>query len=396
MKKSLISMLLVLAFVLAMALCGCEEEAVIGDGTTLENAVATHYAVIEIEGYGTITAELYGNTAPITVKNFVELAESGYYNGLTFHRIINGFMMQGGAGAEKDAIVGEFKSNGYTNNLKHERGVLSMARTSKPDSASTQFFIMHDEAPHLDGEYAAFGKVISGMSVVDEICESVIVSDSNGTVPETHQPVIKSITILSGDTTITDTDEPDSGSTATEPGQILGDGDGATLETAVATHIVTIEIENYGMIKAELYGNTAPISVENFVALAESGFYDGLTFHRIIEGFMMQGGAPNSDSPALTPITGEFEANGITNNLKHERGVLSMARTNVKDSATSQFFIMHETSPHLDGNYAAFGMVIEGLDVVDAICEFAKPTDGNGSIAADAQPVIRTITVQEV
>ena len=170
-------------------------------------------------------------------------------------------------------------------------------------------------------------------------------------------------------------------------------GDGATLETAEVTHYVTIEIEDYGTIKAELYGKTAPISVENFVNLAQSGFYNGLTFHRIMEGFMMQGGAPNSNSPTVAPIKGEFAENGLENNLLHKRGVLSMARTEVKDSATSQFFIMHETSPHLDGKYAAFGMVIEGIEVVDAICESAQPTNGNGAIAAEKQPVIKSVTV---
>ena len=172
-------------------------------------------------------------------------------------------------------------------------------------------------------------------------------------------------------------------------------GDGATLETAKATHYVTIEIENYGTIKAELYGKTAPISVENFVTLAESGFYNGLTFHRIISGFMMQGGAPNNSSPKVTPIKGEFSVNGVENNLLHKRGVLSMARTDVMDSATSQFFIMHETSPHLDGKYAAFGMVTEGMDVVDAICAAARPTNNNGAIAKADQPVIKSVTVEK-
>lgn len=173
-------------------------------------------------------------------------------------------------------------------------------------------------------------------------------------------------------------------------------GDGSELANADVTHYVTIEIENYGTIKAELYGNTAPITVENFVRLAESGFYNGLTFHRIIAGFMMQGGAPNSSSPKVTPIKGEFASNGVENNLKHERGVLSMARTDVPDSATSQFFIIHETSPHLDGDYAAFGKVIEGIEVVDMICVTAKPIDGNGGIAKDQQPVIKSITVETV
>ncbi len=180
---------------------------------------------------------------------------------------------------------------------------------------------------------------------------------------------------------------------AEEPASTAGDG--ATLENAEATHYVTIEIENYGTIKAELYGKTAPISVENFIALAESGFYNGLTFHRIIAGFMMQGGAPNNSSPKVTPIKGEFSTNGVENNLLHERGVLSMARTDVMDSATSQFFIMHETSPHLDGKYAAFGMVTEGMEVVDAICAAARPTNNNGAIAKADQPVIKSITVEK-
>lgn len=172
-------------------------------------------------------------------------------------------------------------------------------------------------------------------------------------------------------------------------------GDGATLETAKATHYVTIEIENYGTLKGELYGNTAPISVNNFVNLAQSGFYEGLTFHRIIEGFMMQGGAPKAGSPSVEPIQGEFASNGIENNLLHEPGVLSMARTGVMDSATSQFFIMHKTSPHLDGDYAAFGRITEGLDIVDKICTEAEPVDGNGGIAAENQPVIQSVTVME-
>ena len=171
-------------------------------------------------------------------------------------------------------------------------------------------------------------------------------------------------------------------------------GDGSTLDSAVATHYVTMEIENYGTIKAELYGYAAPISVKNFVTLAESGFYNGLTFHRIIEGFMMQGGAPNDNSPEVAPIKGEFASNGLVNNLIHRRGVLSMARASQMDSATSQFFIMHQPAPHLDGDYAAFGLVTEGMDVVDRICTEAQPYNNNGGIAAADQPVIKSITVE--
>ena len=160
-------------------------------------------------------------------------------------------------------------------------------------------------------------------------------------------------------------------------------------------YIATINIKDYGTIKVELDPKNAPITVANFVKLAESGFYNGLTFHRIIEGFMMQGGAPASEADAADTIVGEFTANGYDNQLKHTRGVISMARANAYDSASSQFFIVHEDSPHLNGQYAAFGKVIEGIEVVDAVCEAAKPTDGNGSIAKADQPVINTITIEK-
>lgn len=172
-------------------------------------------------------------------------------------------------------------------------------------------------------------------------------------------------------------------------------GDGKTLENAVVTHYVTIEIENYGTLKGELYGKSAPVTVQNFVDLAQSGFYEGLTFHRIIAGFMMQGGAGNSASAPVGKIKGEFASNGFENNLLHLEGVLSMARTNDMNSATSQFFIIHKASPHLDGDYAAFGRITEGLEIVDKICTEAVPTNGNGAIADEQQPVIKSVTVTE-
>ena len=131
--------------------------------------------VIEMENGKEIELELYPEHAPITVKNFEKLVGEGFYDGLTFHRVIRGFMIQGGdplgngMGGSDDKIKGEFRSNGVNNPIKHTRGVLSMARSMNPNSASSQFFIMHEDAPHLDGQYAAFGKVVSGMDVVDEI-----------------------------------------------------------------------------------------------------------------------------------------------------------------------------------------------------------------------------------
>ena len=133
--------------------------------------------------------------------------------------------------------------------------------------------------------------------------------------------------------------------------------------------IVTIEMENGGIIKAELYPDVAPISVNNFISLIQKGFYDGLIFHRCIPGFMIQGGCPQGSGmggPGYS-IRGEFAQNGVKNDLAHDRGVLSMARAMDPDSAGSQFFIMVEKAPHLDGQYAAFGRVIEGMEVADAI-----------------------------
>ena len=165
--------------------------------------------------------------------------------------------------------------------------------------------------------------------------------------------------------------------------------------TPVTTNHIEIEVQDYGTIKAELYGNTAPITVENFVKLAKEGFYDGLTFHRIISGFMIQGGDPNGNGTggSSQTIKGEFSANGVENPLKHTRGVLSMARSSMPDSASSQFFIMHQDAPHLDGQYAAFGMVTEGMDIVDAICQNTPVTDGNGTVTRENQPVITAIRV---
>ncbi len=141
--------------------------------------------------------------------------------------------------------------------------------------------------------------------------------------------------------------------------------------------IVTIEMENGGVMKAELYPEIAPNTVNNFISLVKKGFYDGVIFHRVISGFMIQGGDPKGvgvGGPGYT-IKGEFSANGFKNDLKHDRGVLSMARTMAPNSAGSQFFVMHEDSPHLDGQYAAFGKLTEGFDVLDAIA--AVRTDYN-------------------
>ena len=156
--------------------------------------------------------------------------------------------------------------------------------------------------------------------------------------------------------------------------------------------VVTIQIQNGGVIKAELYPETAPNTVNNFKKKKKKGYYDGLIFHRVISGFMIQGGCPEGTGmggPGYT-IKGEFNRNGFENNLRHTPGVLSMARTNLPNTAGSQFFIMHAPAPYLDGQYAAFGKVIEGMDVVNAIAE--TDTDRNDRPLEDQ--VIEKVTVE--
>ena len=162
-------------------------------------------------------------------------------------------------------------------------------------------------------------------------------------------------------------------------------------------HHARLTIQDYGVIELELDAGAAPLTVTNFVKLAQEGFYDGLTFHRIIKGFMMQGGDPlgNGTGGSDEKIKGEFAENGVDNPLSHTAGTISMARSRSFDSASSQFFIMHKDSTSLDRQYAAFGHVCntEGMDVVNKVCEDAEPTDNNGTIPKDRQPVIESIIV---
>ncbi len=203
---------LVVIFMIPMMLFGCgerqesnEESSSNKDSEVSSNSeeevylTGLHHVEIEIENYGTIAVELNADQAPITVTNFVSLARSGFYDGTTFHRIINGFMMQGGAakaGKHADTIKGEFSSNGVENTLLHNRGAISMARANDKNSASSQFFIVQGNAHHLDGEYAVFGYVTSGMDIVDKICSETKIEDDNGTVLEENQPIIKTIRVL--------------------------------------------------------------------------------------------------------------------------------------------------------------------------------------------------------
>lgn len=194
MKKTILLFLMIILVVITASCAKKEDAGLSAESYTIE---------IEIENYGTITAVLDAKTAPITVENFIGYVKEGYYNGLTFHRIIEGFMMQGGDkngnGANDEGtptIKGEFAFNNVPNNISHTRGTLSMARSNSYNSASTQFFIMHQDYTSLDGQYAAFGRVTKGMDIVDEICETAVVVDNNGSVPEGYRPVIKEIRIV--------------------------------------------------------------------------------------------------------------------------------------------------------------------------------------------------------
>lgn len=184
--------------------------------------------------------------------------------------------------------------------------------------------------------------------------------------------------------------------TTTEAASTSEEADTSTDELLTGTHHVEIDIKDYGVISVELYADIAPITVTNFISLANAGFYDGLTFHRIIDGFMIQGGDPNGNGTGGSEqnITGEFADNGHKeNNLSHVRGTISMARAQDYNSASSQFFIVQTDSDFLDGQYAGFGTVTDGMDIVDQICKDAVPTDSNGSISSENQPVISSIKV---
>ena len=203
------------------------------------------------------------------------------------------------------------------------------------------------------------------------------------------------LSLLAGSLLMGCSEKKDSESSAESPSVQENTEKASSEDFLTGMHHASIEVENYGTITLELDADSAPITVTNFVNLAKDGFYDGLTFHRIMSGFKMQGGDPeaNGTGGSGTKIKGEFSANGIENPISHVRVTISMARGKSMDSASSQFFIVHQDSPHLDGEYAAFGKVTEGMDVVDSICASAKPIDNNGTIQRDQQPVIKKITV---
>ena len=215
MKKTNLSKILALVLTAAFTFCGCAQDAEVASTSNEEATPATqetedntdfltgkHHVNIIIKDKGTISVELDADVAPITVNNFVNLAKEGFYDGVVFHRIIEDFMMQGGdptgtgAGGSDVTIKGEFSANGVENDLSHTRGAISMARSQANDSASSQFFIVHQDSIFLDGQYACFGYVTEGMEIVDDICENTEGGDYNGIIPEANRPVIETIEVV--------------------------------------------------------------------------------------------------------------------------------------------------------------------------------------------------------
>ena len=238
-----------------------------------------------------------------------------------------------------------------------------------------------------DGETSAAAEAESVQSGDNAEAETVTSGDNDAS----EQAAVSATSATSGD------------AVATVASGDATAADAAALQSAETLDKIGIEhadivVKDYGTISVELDGFTAPITVQNFVSLAKSGFYDGLTFHRIMDGFMIQGGDPlgNGNGGAEHNIVGEFKSNGLVNDISHVRGTISMARASGdENSASSQFFIVQTDSEFLDGDYAGFGHVTSGMDVVDKICKDAKPIDNNGTIKPEEQPVIERITIRE-
>lgn len=359
----------------------------------------------------TFVIETYPEYAPRTCENFINLVESGFYDGLTFHRIVEGFVAQGGdpkgdgTGDSGKRIIGEFAANGHQNNLSHTRGVVSMARGNSNNSASCQFFICFDDcSSSLDGNYAAFGKVIKGMENVDAFLNvqremgddgensspvtPIVIASARVITDEEYSEHTQGEIITTPETVPVSATEEETAETTTKKNETVLGG-----ITTLTNERVRFTMSDGSSFVIETYPAYAPATCQNFIKLVNEGFYDGLTFHRIVDGFVAQGGDPKGDGTGGSDetIPGEFAYNGFDKNtLSHQRGVVSMARKgNDMDSATSQFFICYEDcSASLDGKYAAFGKVVEGMETVDAFLEVERTNNGGGEISKPTTPIV--------
>ena len=314
-------------------------------------------AVIEMEKGGEIVIELFASETPNTVNNFVFLAREGFYDGVTFHRVIEGFMAQDPTGTGSGGPGYRFADE-FSPKLKHDSpGTLSMANAG-PNTNGSQFFITLVPTPHLDGDHTLFGKVVEGMSVVNNI------SIRDPASARTPGDAIKTIRIQESEPEPTSTTKEESSSSeaAMQPKQY--DAPPAMVIDPSKKYTATFEMENGGEFVVELFASDAPKTVNNFVFLSRDGFYDGITFHRVIPAFMAQAGDPTGTGSGGPGYRFEDE---FSPNLKHDvTGILSMANAGPNTNG-SQFFIIFTPTPHLDGVHTVFGKVVEGMDVVNAI-----------------------------
>jgi cyclophilin family peptidyl-prolyl cis-trans isomerase len=316
----------------------------------LAKAADSEFEAVVTTDLGTFRFEFAPDKAPKHVAQFIKLAIQGYYDGGAFHRVVLNGIIQGGDPLLKDPktprnlwgtgglnlLASEFSD------MKHERGVVSTVRIpTKPDSDGAQFFVCVVPQPTLDGQFTTFGRVTEGMDVVEKI--SRVPVDAQGMV---EKPVkILKVTIEKKKV------EPFLATPVDQLGRTV------TLKTTL------------GDIKIKMEPDWAPNHVRNFLKLTETGWYNGTVFHRVVKGFVVQGGMPEGRSGGAThpadrwvhPLKAEFRSD-----VKHVRGIVSMARTDEPDSATTSFFLVLGPSPHLDGQYSAFGRIAEGMEVLDA------------------------------
>ena len=322
---------------LALLLAPCA-----GAQSDLEAVVATDL--------GTFRFEFASDKAPKHVAHFIELARQGFYDGSAFHRVVSYGMIQGGDPLLKNPKTARnlWGSGGLSqlpaefSDLKHERGVVStVSIPGKADSDGAQFFVCVSPQPPLDGKYSAFGRVTEGMDVVEKISQAPTAADGM---------VEKPIRILK---------------VTIEKKKVQ-----PFVDTPVDQLRKTVSLQTtLGTIRIQMEPAWAPNHVRNFLMLVETGWYNGTSFHRIVKDFVVQGGMENSRlngarHPAdrwVHPLKGEFR-----DDVKHVRGIVSMARTDDPDSATTSFFLMLAPAPHLDGKYSAFGRIVEGMDVLEA------------------------------
>ena len=400
--KKIITLILALASICisAFVLSSCGEmtaEPFEANVSVKTEGHSLHYVEITFRNYGTVSLTLDATVAPVTVENFLKLANSGYYNNSYIGRVQQGFVMQNAEGKGTDCIKGEFDSNGVNNGLEHKKGVISMARNSMSmNSASDQFFIMLKDYSGLDGEYAAFGWVTAGMNIIETIAEDIPDSaykDSNGFLNDQYMPMIESVRVVGNNGVPSPYKKPVPPTAEEFIPNITVDTEGHTL------HTLEMSLKGYGKVTMVLDETVAPITVQNFLNLVKNGHYNGLPMIRLQNGFVAQlGGGEGAES-----ITGEFSSNGVENNLKHKKGILSMARANDPNSASDQFFIMLSANSGLDGEYAAFGWVTSGMNILEYIEDqvmfhhFTEDYNGYymGFLKEEYQPIIEYIRVIE-